>query len=79
MAVVMRAFLAQEASDAEVIKRSWREPECFATLFGRYYGQIHGYAARRLGPGLADDVAAETFLAAFTARSAALFQIRAAG
>jgi RNA polymerase sigma factor (sigma-70 family) len=68
MAVVTRAFLAAEASDAEIIKRSWREPECFAAIFDRYYPQIHGYAARRLGRSLADDVAAETFLAAFTQR-----------
>ncbi|HEV2370883.1 MAG TPA: RNA polymerase sigma factor [Streptosporangiaceae bacterium] len=68
MAVVTRVSLAQEASDAELIKRSWREPECFAAIFDRYYHQIHGYAARRLGESLADDVAAETFLVAFTRR-----------
>jgi RNA polymerase sigma-70 factor (ECF subfamily) len=68
MAVLMRAILAQEASDGEVIKRSWREPECFAVIFDRYYFQIHGYVARRLGRSLADDVAAETFLVAFAQR-----------
>ncbi|MFC6878691.1 MULTISPECIES: RNA polymerase sigma factor [Actinomadura] len=45
-----------------------REPEAFAALFDRYYTAIHGYAARRLGHGLADDVAAETFLVAFDRR-----------
>lgn len=69
MAVVMPAFLAQEASDAEIINRSWREPECFAAIFDRYYLPIHGFAARRLGESLADDVAAETFLVAFTQRA----------
>ena len=43
-------------------------PECFAAIFDRYYVQIHGYAARRLGHSLADDVAAETFLIAFERR-----------
>ncbi|MGK5553161.1 RNA polymerase sigma factor [Actinomadura kijaniata] len=54
--------------DATVIERSLREPEAFAGIFDRYYDAIHGYAARRLGPSLADDVAAETFLVAFDRR-----------
>ncbi|MFD0682921.1 RNA polymerase sigma factor [Actinomadura fibrosa] len=54
--------------DSGVIQRSRHEPECFAVLFDRYYTAIHGYAARRLGPALADDVAAETFLIAFDRR-----------
>lgn len=58
----------RETSDAAVIERSWQEAEFFAVLFDRYYAQVHGYAARRLGRGLADDVAAETFLIAFTRR-----------
>lgn len=68
MAVVIPGFQAQRAGDAAVILRSRQEPECFAEVFDRYYGQIHDYAARRLGQGLADDVAAETFLIAFTRR-----------
>ena len=68
MAAVTRALPTQEASDAAIIEQSWRETECFAAVFDRYYAQIHGYAARRLGRGLADDVAAETFLVAFAQR-----------
>jgi RNA polymerase sigma-70 factor, ECF subfamily len=68
MAAVTRAFAGREASDAAVIKQSWLEPDRFAEVFDRYYAQIHGYASRRLGEGLADDVAAETFLVAFTRR-----------
>jgi RNA polymerase sigma factor (sigma-70 family) len=68
MAAVMRA-VARDA-DAALIERSWREPERFAAVFDRYYPEIHGYAARRLGRGLADDVAAETFLVAFDRREA---------
>jgi RNA polymerase sigma-70 factor (ECF subfamily) len=68
MAAVIDAWPAREASDAAVIERSWREAESFAVVFDRYYAQIHGYAARRLGQGPADDVAAETFLVAFMRR-----------
>lgn len=67
MAPVTQAFVAQD-SDAAIIMRSRREPECFAAIFDRYYAQIHGYAARRLGQALADDVAAETFLISFARR-----------
>jgi RNA polymerase sigma factor (sigma-70 family) len=55
-------------SDGAVIAESWQEPECFAAIFDRYYLRIHGYAARRLGLSLADDVASETFLIAFERR-----------
>jgi RNA polymerase sigma factor (sigma-70 family) len=65
--MVMRASVARD-SDAAIIRQSRLEPECFAAIFDRYYIQIHGYAARRLGHSLADDVAAETFLIAFERR-----------
>jgi RNA polymerase sigma-70 factor (ECF subfamily) len=55
-------------SDAGVIERSLREPEAFAAIFDRYYAEIHGYVARRLGQGAADDTASETFLVAFARR-----------
>ncbi|WP_433477664.1 RNA polymerase sigma factor [Spirillospora sp. CA-142024] len=61
-------MVAVTAGDAEIVRRSRYEPECFAALFDRHYPVIHGYAARRLGRGLADDVAAETFLIAFDRR-----------
>ncbi len=67
MAMVTRAPAAQD-SDATIIRQSRLEPECFAAIFDRYYAQIHGYVARRLGASLADDVAAETFLIAFARR-----------
>jgi RNA polymerase sigma-70 factor (ECF subfamily) len=68
MAAVTSASPAQQVSDAAIIQQSLPEPERFAGIFDRYYAQIHDYAARRLGQGLADDVAAETFLIAFTRR-----------
>jgi RNA polymerase sigma-70 factor (ECF subfamily) len=55
-------------SDAVLIERSWREPERFTALFDRYYAEIHGYVARRLGASRAEDVASETFLIAFDRR-----------
>jgi hypothetical protein len=47
-------------SDAELIGRAVRQPEAFAALFDRHYRRIYAYAARRLGAGIAEDVAAET-------------------
>src|SRR5215211_2277946 len=59
------ADTAPSVDDAALIERSWREPERFTALFDRYYAEIHGYVARRLGPSRAEDVASETFLIAF--------------
>jgi Sigma-70 region 2 len=56
------------ANDATVIERSWRDPEQFATLFDRYAPLIHRYINRRVGRQAADDLVAETFLAAFRKR-----------
>jgi RNA polymerase sigma-70 factor (ECF subfamily) len=58
-------YSAAGQTDAEIIRRMHRDPELFAVIFDRYFGAIHGYATRRLGRDLADDLAAETFLAAF--------------
>jgi RNA polymerase sigma factor (sigma-70 family) len=55
-------------ADAVVIERSLRDPDRFSEIFDRHYTDIHAYASRRLGPSLADDVAAETFLIAFDRR-----------
>jgi RNA polymerase sigma factor (sigma-70 family) len=54
--------------DAAVIERSLLAPECFGALFDRHAPTIHRYIARRLGPDAADDLVAETFLAAFRRR-----------
>jgi DNA-directed RNA polymerase specialized sigma24 family protein len=55
-------------SDADVIAASCRDPEQFAALFDRHAPHIHRYLARRAGPQAADDLVAETFLAAFGQR-----------
>ena len=54
--------------DAAVIESSWREPERFAVLFDRHAPHIHRYLARRADRQVADDLVAETFLAAFAKR-----------
>ncbi|MEV4069352.1 RNA polymerase sigma factor [Nonomuraea fuscirosea] len=54
-----------ELSDAEVIRRARSDPGFFSTLFDRHAPALHRYVTRRLGDSLADDVVAETFLAAF--------------
>ncbi|MFI6326146.1 RNA polymerase sigma factor [Nonomuraea sp. NPDC050556] len=54
--------------DAEVIRRSRRDPAAFSTLFDRHAPALHRYVTRRLGDSLADDVVADTFLAAFRHR-----------
>jgi RNA polymerase sigma factor (sigma-70 family) len=59
---------AAGADDAAVIESSWREPERFAALFDRHAPHIHRYLARRAGRAVADDLVAETFLAAFAKR-----------
>jgi RNA polymerase sigma factor (sigma-70 family) len=56
------------SSDGLIIARSQADPEQFALLFRRHADGIGRYAARRLGPGPAEDVVAETFLAAFRQR-----------
>ena len=54
--------------DAALIQRSWHEPEAFAALYDRHAIPIYRFAGRRLGDQMADDVVAETFLAAFRRR-----------
>jgi RNA polymerase sigma-70 factor (ECF subfamily) len=61
--------VARDGNDAEVVARSLEQPELFALLYDRYASDIHRYAARRLGDGAADDITADTFLAAFRIRS----------
>jgi RNA polymerase sigma factor (sigma-70 family) len=59
---------AEGLSDADLIERSRSDPGCFAEIFDRHAGEILRYAHARLGPDLAEDVTAETFLAAFSRR-----------
>jgi len=55
-------------SDAELIARSVSDPGYFAAVFDRHGDEILRYVHARLGLDLAEDVTAETFLAAFGSR-----------
>ena len=55
--------------DATVIHESWTDPDRFAALYDRYAAQLYRYAYQRVGPQVAEDVVADTFLAAFGQRT----------
>jgi DNA-directed RNA polymerase specialized sigma24 family protein len=55
-------------TDAELIRRSQREPEVFGSVFDRHVAAVHAFAQRRIGRDLAEEVAAETFARGFEAR-----------
>jgi RNA polymerase sigma factor (sigma-70 family) len=55
-------------TDAQAIGDSLAEPEAFAVLFDRHFDAVHGYAQRRVGPDLADEITAETFTRGFDRR-----------
>jgi RNA polymerase sigma-70 factor, ECF subfamily len=61
--------MASHASDGDCLARSLTEPRAFEALFGRHFDAIYGYLHRRVGPDLADELAAETFTLAFERRS----------
>jgi RNA polymerase sigma factor (sigma-70 family) len=67
---VVTAVAGHAVSDATAIAASRRDAEQFAVLYDRYAAQLYRYAYRRVGSALAEDVVAETFLAAFRRRQA---------
>jgi RNA polymerase sigma factor (sigma-70 family) len=66
---VLTDRLGKGLSDAAIVQASIRDPGRFGEIFDRYADDILRYASARLGSNLAEDVTAETFLAAFRARS----------
>ncbi len=54
--------------DSHVVDHSRTDPEAFAELFQRHSREIGRYVTRRVGPGPAEDIVAETFLVAFRRR-----------
>ena len=56
------------ASDAAVIRRSLDDPRLFGTIFERHFDSLFGYARRRVGRDLAEEIATETFTRAFDRR-----------
>jgi RNA polymerase sigma factor (sigma-70 family) len=63
------AVLPVSLGDAEIMGRSRTHPELFGALFERHAGTLFRYACRRVGAEVAEDVVAETFLAAFRQRA----------
>src|SRR5215831_2297951 len=55
-------------SDGRVIRRSLREPEEFSTIFERHFDAVFGYARRRVGADLAEEIVTDTFTTAFDRR-----------
>jgi len=55
-------------ADAELIQSSWDDADRFAALYDRHAARLYRYAYQRVGPQMAEDVVAETFLAAFQQR-----------
>lgn len=51
-----------------MIAASGDRPQLFAAIFDRHFDAVHGYLARRIGAGGADDLASATFTVAFERR-----------
>ena len=58
-----------DATDGELIAASRVAPERFDAVFDRHFPRVYGYLARRVGPDLASDLAAEVFAVAFARRT----------
>lgn len=69
MVAVTRMATGTDAdTDAAVIRASLADSDRFAAIYDRYAAPLYRYAYQRVGPEIADDVVAETFLAAFRGR-----------
>ena len=67
-ASVKYRMMNRTITDADAISQSLLDPECFAVVFNRHFATIRTYIARRLGPELADELTADTFVQAFRGR-----------
>lgn len=56
-------------SDAQLVRESLDDPDRFDEVFTRHVQAIFVFACARVGPDHAQDVVAETFIAAFRSRS----------
>jgi RNA polymerase sigma factor (sigma-70 family) len=61
--------VTSDLTDAAIIEGSLERPQGFAAIFDRHFDAVHGYARRRLGSTLAEEIAAETFTRAFDRRA----------
>ncbi|MES9538032.1 MULTISPECIES: RNA polymerase sigma factor [unclassified Actinomadura] len=60
----------ERVDDEALLASSVRDGDRFTAVYDRHFADVHRYVAGRLGPQTADDVVAETFLAAFRRRAA---------
>ncbi|QXJ22809.1 RNA polymerase sigma factor [Actinomadura graeca] len=60
----------REDDDAGLVAASLDDAEQFTAVYDRHFAAVYRYVAGRLGRDAADDVVAETFLAAFRRRAA---------
>jgi RNA polymerase sigma factor (sigma-70 family) len=59
----------EEVTDEEIVGQSVADPGAFGAIFERHFSTVYGYLARRVGSGMADDLASQTFMVAFDRRS----------
>jgi RNA polymerase sigma factor (sigma-70 family) len=64
----MRAVVGDPPTDRELISRSLGDGEAFIEVFERHYDQVRRYLQRRVGREAGEELAAETFLLAFSRR-----------
>lgn len=62
-------MLMMAATDADAIATSLSDPDAFGAIFDRHHDVVFGYLRRRVGPALAEELAAETFVRAFDLRA----------
>jgi RNA polymerase sigma factor (sigma-70 family) len=60
--------VAVRRSDATAVRTSLVSPQAFAVVFERHFDAVYGYAQRRVGRDLAEEIASETFTRAFDRR-----------
>jgi RNA polymerase sigma-70 factor (ECF subfamily) len=61
--------LPTSCDDRDAIAASLHDPARFAVIFDRHYEEIWAYLSRRVGRGLAEELASETFVRAFAGRN----------
>jgi RNA polymerase sigma-70 factor (ECF subfamily) len=56
-------------TDAEIFRRSIRDPDAFREIFERHASAVHAYARSRIGMTAGEEILAQTFLTAFEKRA----------
>ena len=69
LTIPLAATAAPPASDVADIAASLAAPQRFHAVVDRHFDAIAAFLSRRVGPDVAEDLAQETFIAAFRARA----------